>query len=99
MSHHCQSRRHGRVRNMTNNRLYDRLANLCLLVSGREVRVVDAAMEEPEAAVNTGLGTTARPDMVLVPRVPTKAMVEAAWAEALAEDAAGVWQVMIEACK
>jgi hypothetical protein len=34
---------------------------------------------------------------VCVPRVPTKDMIEAAWAEALAEDAAGVWQVMVEA--
>jgi hypothetical protein len=33
---------------------------------------------------------------VLVPRVPTKAMLDAAWAEALAEDAAGVWREMVE---
>ena len=33
---------------------------------------------------------------VLVPRAPTKTMVEAAWADALAEDAAGVWEAMIE---
>jgi hypothetical protein len=34
--------------------------------------------------------------MVLVLRIPTKEMVESAWAEAFAEDAVGVWQVMIE---
>lgn len=36
-------------------------------------------------------------DWVLVPRAPTTAMINAAWAEALAEDAAGVWKAMIEA--
>lgn len=35
--------------------------------------------------------------MVLVPRVPTKEMIEAAWADAHAEDALGVWKSMIEA--
>lgn len=35
-------------------------------------------------------------EMVLVPRNPTKEMIEAAWAEATAEDAAGVWRAMIE---
>lgn len=37
------------------------------------------------------------PEMVLVPRKPTKEMLEAAWADALAEDAEGVWKSMIEA--
>jgi hypothetical protein len=32
---------------------------------------------------------------VIVPREPTKSMIEAAWADALAEDAAGVWREMI----
>jgi hypothetical protein len=35
--------------------------------------------------------------MVLVPRIPTKEMLEAAWADALAEDAKGVWKAMIDA--
>jgi hypothetical protein len=35
-------------------------------------------------------------EMVMVPRHPTKKMIDAAWAEALAEDAAGVWRVMVE---
>jgi len=35
--------------------------------------------------------------MVLVPRRPPKAMIEAAWAPALDEDAAGVWRDMIQA--
>ena len=35
--------------------------------------------------------------VVSVPRKPTPQMLEAAWAEALAENAAGVWEVMIEA--
>jgi hypothetical protein len=38
-----------------------------------------------------------QPEMVLVPRRATRAMIEAAWADALAEDAAGVWASMIEA--
>ena len=35
-------------------------------------------------------------EYVLVPRKPTKAMLEAAWADALAENAEGVWRSMIE---
>jgi hypothetical protein len=34
-------------------------------------------------------------EYVLVPRVPTREMLDAAWADALAEDAAGVWAEMI----
>lgn len=34
-------------------------------------------------------------EMVLVPRQPTKEMVEAAKYDALAEDAAAVWETMI----
>jgi hypothetical protein len=40
--------------------------------------------------------TGQREDYVLVPRKPTKEMIEAAWADALAEDAEGVWRSMIE---
>jgi hypothetical protein len=36
-------------------------------------------------------------EMVSVPRIPTKEMLEAAWADALAEDAGAVWKSMIEA--
>lgn len=36
-------------------------------------------------------------EMVVVPRIPTKEMIEAAWASALAENAEGVWQSMIDA--
>jgi hypothetical protein len=36
-------------------------------------------------------------DYIVVPRNPTKGMLDAAWADALAEDAAGVWLSMIEA--
>ncbi len=32
---------------------------------------------------------------VCVPRQPTQALLDAAWAEALAENAAGVWDMMI----
>ena len=35
-------------------------------------------------------------EMVLVPRNPTKEMIDAAWADALGEDAAGVWKSMID---
>lgn len=40
--------------------------------------------------------TGQREEYVLVPRNPTKEMLDAAWADALAEDAAGVWASMIE---
>ncbi len=43
------------------------------------------------------MSDTNKPEMILVPRTPTKEMLEAAWAEALAEDAAGVWKAMIDA--
>ena len=36
-------------------------------------------------------------DFVEVPRKPTQDMLEAAWADAMAEDAAGVWEAMIRA--
>jgi hypothetical protein len=32
---------------------------------------------------------------VCVPRIPTKAMLDAAWADAMAEDAKEVWATMI----
>ncbi len=34
-------------------------------------------------------------EFVLVPRVPTPEMLEAAWAYALDEDAAGMWSAML----
>ena len=37
------------------------------------------------------------PEMVLVPRKPTKEMIEAAYWDANDENAAGVWESMIEA--
>lgn len=33
---------------------------------------------------------------VVVPRLATKAMIDAAWASATAEDAGGVWDEMVE---
>lgn len=42
------------------------------------------------------MAVTGQQDMVLVPRMPTHAMIEAAWADALGEDAVGVWRVMVE---
>ena len=38
---------------------------------------------------------TDKSEMVLVPRRPTPEMIDAAWADALAEDAGGVWKAMI----
>lgn len=35
-------------------------------------------------------------EMVLVPRRATAQMIDAAWADAMAEDAEGVWNRMIE---
>jgi hypothetical protein len=46
---------------------------------------------------NTDQDDVSGAEMVLVPRCPTKEMIEAAWADALAEDAAGVWKSMIAA--
>jgi len=38
---------------------------------------------------------TGQREMILVPRIPTEEMVDEAWAEALGEDAVGVWKSMI----
>jgi hypothetical protein len=35
-------------------------------------------------------------ELVLVPRKPTKDMIETAWADALAEDAEAVWRSMTQ---
>jgi hypothetical protein len=40
---------------------------------------------------------TGQPEYILVPRIPTKAMLDAGWYEAHDEDAAGVWREMIRA--
>ena len=40
---------------------------------------------------------TGQSEMVLVPRQPTPAMIEAAWASAADEKAALVWEDMIQA--
>lgn len=32
----------------------------------------------------------------MVPRIPTREMLDAAWADALAEDPEGVWKSMID---
>jgi hypothetical protein len=36
---------------------------------------------------------------VVVPRIPTQAMLDAAWASALAENAGGTWEDMIDAAQ
>ena len=53
--------------------------------------------EEAEVIImqQTGQRQGGDSEMVLVPRVPTEEMIEAAWAAATAEDAAGVWRAMI----
>lgn len=40
---------------------------------------------------------TGQQEMVLVPRVPTREMIEAAYWSAFGEDAEGVWKAMIHA--
>jgi hypothetical protein len=40
--------------------------------------------------------TGQREEMILVPRVPTKNMLDEAYYPALAEDAGAVWEAMIE---
>lgn len=47
------------------------------------------------ANIPTGEKPEDEQEMVLVPRKPSKEMLEAAWAHALAEDAEGVWRSMI----
>jgi hypothetical protein len=43
----------------------------------------------------TVTGQQQKNDYVLVPRIPTREMVDAAWAYALDEDAEGVWRSML----
>ena len=54
------------------------------------------ALSESEDTV-TGRQENQECEFVLVPRIPIKEMLDAAWADALAEDAIGVWKSMIEA--
>ena len=61
-------------------------------VTGRDVlreAVGDEAQAQRVADAIAALG------YVCVPRVPTKVMLDAAWADALAEDAKAVWETMI----
>ena len=61
-------------------------------MTGRDVlreAVGDEAQAQRVADAIAALG------YVCVPRVPTKVMLDAAWADALAEDAKAVWETMI----
>lgn len=49
------------------------------------------------AEIYRAMASLRPPAMVLVPRHPTKEMLDEAWADAHAEDARGVWDSMIEA--
>jgi hypothetical protein len=53
---------------------------------------------EIEQLVPSGVFETLRAaGYLIVPREPTELMIRNAWADALAEDAKGVWDCMIEA--
>ena len=54
-------------------------------------------LTNPSRLCESGIAVTGQCEFVSVPRVPTRFMLEAAWADALAEDAEGVWNSMIEA--
>lgn len=46
--------------------------------------------------MNANISKKEDAELVLVPRRPTKEMIEEAWADAMAEDAEAVWTRMIE---
>jgi hypothetical protein len=59
-------------------------------VTGREaIKEVTGDEKIADRLANAGF--------VCVPREPTKKMLDAAWADALAENADGVWATMIDA--
>jgi hypothetical protein len=59
--------------------------------------IAPAATTPAEASLVAATGENRAPqEMVLVPRRPTREMLKAAWADALGEDAIGVWNSMIE---
>jgi hypothetical protein len=62
-------------------------------MTGREVLEKVAGEEGKRIA-----DAVERIGFVCVPVEPSKEMVDAAWASALAENAEGVWSSMIEAC-
>jgi hypothetical protein len=64
-------------------------------VSSAPLGILIKALGEENA--DAALSALARAGYVCVPREPTKKMLEAAWADALGEDAAGVWSSMIAA--
>ncbi|MGA2743039.1 MAG: hypothetical protein ABSG65_37095 [Bryobacteraceae bacterium] len=51
----------------------------------------------PEAVATELVELISEAGYVIVPRLPTAEMLDAAWADALAEDAKGVWGAMINA--
>jgi hypothetical protein len=58
-------------------------------------RVLTYVTNEPQTASLRDAVAEHHTEYVLVPRVPTEAMLKAAWADALAEDAGAVWESMI----
>lgn len=64
---------------------------LCLLI-----RVITYLTNELQSAIIQDAVTGQEIDYILVPRKPTAEMIRAAWDAALAEDAAWVWEEMIQ---
>ncbi len=58
------------------------------------LEVLRSAIGETKAA--RVLNALASAGIVCVPKNPTEAMIEAAWANALSENARGVWEDMVE---
>jgi hypothetical protein len=54
-------------------------------------------LELKDDLVTWAIGTLRRRGFVVVPRRPTPRMVHEAWAAAMAENASGVWDEMIQA--
>ena len=59
--------------------------------------ILEAALGAEQA--HTALAALDSAGWVVVPKVPTQAMLDAAWASALAENAGGTWEDMIEAAQ
>lgn len=59
--------------------------------------LIAAIIKNESNAANEVLAAIDRAGYVIVPKQPTKEMLDAAYYDALAEDAAGVWREMIAA--
>jgi hypothetical protein len=80
----------------TNLTYHDKGHTLEVGVTGRDIeRAIESALSSHSSARDF-VRALRSCGLAIVPIAPTHEMIEGAWAEALAEDARGVWSSMVE---